>query len=129
MTERSALFDPPTQPLARMWRERFARLSATSLPCPGVSGPKWERIHTAALQFLSERAEEAEAKGWTTLELFGVHPAKGMIRVDACGALMVSGGELVREIHPDRIGFGAGSYRRTPGAPASVPVWDYREAR
>jgi hypothetical protein len=67
--------------------------------------------------------------GWTAEELFGVHPINGVVRVDAAGALMVSGGAPVREVHPDRISFGQGAYRRVKGAPPSVPVWEYREPR
>ena len=52
-------------------------------------------MHTVALQFLSEQADKAAALGWTTEELFGVHPEVGAVRVDACGALMISGGKPV----------------------------------
>jgi hypothetical protein len=45
MTERPPLFDEPTQPLARSWREAFARLSSKTPPCPGFSpcpaGKRW----------------------------------------------------------------------------------------
>jgi hypothetical protein len=67
--------------------------------------------------------------GWTAEELFGAHPIAGVVRVDAAGALMVCGGKPVMEVHPDRISFGQGTYRRTKGAPPSVPVWEYREPR
>jgi hypothetical protein len=105
MADRPALFDEPTQPVARSWREAFARLSASSPPCPGFSVPRWQNVHTPCLRFLSDHADETAAKGWTAEELFGVHPAMGA----------------------DRIAFEQGSYRRAPGAPASVPVWDWRE--
>ncbi len=49
------------------------------------------------------------------------------MRVDAAGALMVSGGTPVQEVYPDRISFGQGTYRRVKGAAPSVPVWEFRE--
>ena len=125
---RSALFSAnPLQPQARAWREAFARLSPTMAPCPGFRPGRWPEVHTACLRFLSDHADRAAALGWSTTELFGVHPEVGAVRVDACGALMVSGGKPVDEVHADRIVIGAGVYRRTPGAPPSVPVWEYRE--
>jgi hypothetical protein len=51
----------------------------------------------------------------------------GVVRVDAAGALMVSGGTPVQEVYPDRISFGQGTYRRVKGAAPSVPVWEFRE--
>jgi hypothetical protein len=129
MIERSALFDEPTQPIARSWREAFARLPATSPPCPGFTSVSWARVHDVCQRFLSEQADTAAALGWSTEDLFGVHPSMGAVRVDACGALMVSGGTPVQAVHPDRISFGAGNYRRKPGAPPSVPIWLYRESR
>jgi hypothetical protein len=129
MTDRPALFDEPTQPLARSWREAFARLSATSPPCPGFNSQRWQDVHSACLRFLSDNADEAAAKGWTAEELFGVHPTMGAVRVDGCGALMVSGGKPVTAVHADRIAFEQGSFYRAPGAPKGVPVWAWREAR
>jgi hypothetical protein len=39
--------------------------------------------------------------GWTAEELFGVDAKVGVVRVDAAGALMVSGGTPVQEVYPD----------------------------
>ncbi len=112
----------PLQPQARQWREGFARLSATSPPCPGIKVQGWPQMHTVALQFLSEHADRAAGLGWTTEELFGVDPVVGAVRIDACGALMISGGRPVQEVDQDRIRFGANSYYRVRGRTPSVPV-------
>jgi hypothetical protein len=40
--------------------------------------------------------------------------------------LQVCGGKFVVAVHPDRIEFSTGSYRRAPGAPPSVPVWQFK---
>jgi hypothetical protein len=100
MTERPALFDEPTQPIARSGREAFARLSAQTPPCPGFSPARWQAVHDVCQRFLSEQADRAAAKGWTAEELFGVHPTMGVVRVDASGALMVSGGTPVQDHSP-----------------------------
>ncbi len=86
-------------------------------------------MHTIALQFLSDHADRAAALGWSTTELFGVDPVVGAVRVDACGALMVSGGKPVLSVEQDRISFGVNTYYRKPGKPPSVPVWSFKEKR
>jgi hypothetical protein len=130
MTDAPSLALPPTpQPQARQWREAFARLSATTPPCPGVNLKKWPEMHTVALQFLSDHADRAADLGWTTEELLGVHPVVGAVRVDACSALMVSGGQPMVAVERDRIRFGLTSYYHAKGKVPSVPVWDWREPK
>jgi len=64
--------------------------------------------------------------GWTTLELFGVHPVVGVSRVDCCGALMVSSGSPIAEVTPALIRYrNRLAYRRTPPGGPSVPVWAF----
>ncbi len=86
-------------------------------------------MHTVALQFLSEQADTAAALDWTTEELFGAHPEVGAVRVDACGALIISGGKPVVSVEPNRMSFGVSSYYRLPSRPPAVPVWDWREPK
>ena len=117
------------QPLARQWRESFAQLSAQTPPCPGINLKKWPEMHTVALRFLAEHADRAAELGWTTELLFGVHPQVGAVRVDACGALMVSSGKPVVAVERQWISFGVSRYYR-PAAPIpSVPLWDWREPK
>jgi hypothetical protein len=62
--------------------------------------------------------------GWSTVELFGVHPIVGVRRVDCCGALMVSSGSPIAEVTPALIRYRNGlAYRRMPPGGPSVPVW------
>ncbi len=84
-------------------------------------------MHRVALQFLRELADQAAGLGWTTEELFGVDPVVGAVRVDACGALVISGGRPVQEVEQDRIRFGANSYYRLRGRTPSIPVWAFKE--
>jgi hypothetical protein len=68
--------------------------------------------------------------GWTTPELFGVHPVVGVRRVDCCGALMVSNGNPIVEIKLDLIRYANGlAYRRTPPGGPTVPVWAFNAKR
>src|SRR4028118_525282 len=84
---------------------------------PRGSGPGGGREPPPpALRFLAEHADRAAELGWTTELLFGVHPQVGAVRVDACGALMISGGRPVVSVEKDRIRFEANSYYRTLGA-------------
>ncbi len=89
-----------------------------------MTGPRWEKIRESAIAFVDQFGDEAVALRWTAADLFGVHPSAGVIRVDHCGALMISG-ERVRAIESDRIRFGLTTYYRDlPGRPVGVPVWE-----
>ena len=61
-------------------------------------------MHAAALDFLDFYADEAVGFGWSTLQLFGVHPELGDLRSDYCGALVLSG-EKVSGVEPNRLLF------------------------
>src|SRR4051794_8126224 len=108
------------------WKQGLARLAPSRAPCPGFRAGQWPRVHAAALDFLANTAETAAALGWSTVELFGVHPVVGVSRVDCCGALMVSNGNPIAEITPDLIRYANGlAYRRTPPGGPTVPVWQF----
>ncbi len=49
--------------------------------------------------------------------------------MDACGALMISGGKPILSIEPNKIRFDASSYHEVLSRPPSVPVWEFRERR
>ena len=69
------------------------------------------RVHAAAVTLLANQAEAAANMGWTTPELFGVHPVVGVRRIDCCGALMVSNGNPIAEVTPDLIRYANGLAR------------------
>jgi hypothetical protein len=80
------------------------------------------RSNTAALAFLDRFADDAGALGWTTAQLFGVHPELGVLRSDHCGALVLSG-EAVTAVEPNRIVFERTHYRRDmPGISEGFPI-------
>ncbi|KQO53584.1 MULTISPECIES: hypothetical protein [unclassified Methylobacterium] len=115
----------PNSPQA--WREAFLHMKPSVVPCPGLTPVSWQAVHAASLDFLDKYADEAGRLGWTTLQLFGVHPDLGVIRSDFCGAMVLSG-DLVTEVHPDFIRFARTRYfRNVPGRPiGAVPIWAKR---
>lgn len=118
---------PPAEvlgPLLRKWHEGVARLSPGQPPCPGLSLTDWSRTYSSALAFLDTFGAQAEALGWQTSELWGVHPERGTIRVDHCGALLLTAGH-VRAITADTIAFERTTFRRKVGSYQGIPVWEF----
>ena len=108
------------------WRQAFPPLKPGASPCPGLAGAKWQVVHAAAIEFLDHYGDEAASYGWTTLQLFGVHPELGVLRSDYCGALVLSG-EPVSDVEENRILFQRTHYRRdVEGVPlGGVPLWAF----
>jgi hypothetical protein len=105
------------------WSEAFAQLSPEVEPCPGLR--HWPEVYARTCAFLEQHGEQAAELDWTTLELFGVHPEFGAIRVDCCGALILYAGGAVQEITAGAIRFERTTYRRSPGAQLGVPIWQF----
>ena len=72
------------------WRDALEAMKPTTSPCPGITGPRWEKTRESAIAFLDEFGDQAAVLGWTTAELFGVHPMAGFIRV-CLGSATVAG--------------------------------------
>ena len=108
----------------KLWRKGFLTLSPGVSPWPGLTGANWTAIHAKGIDFLDRWADQAVALGWTTLDCWGVHPEAGAIRVDFCGALLIST-ELVTAVAEQRMRFkNTTFYRDTPGRPeGAVPLW------
>jgi hypothetical protein len=63
--------------------------------------------------------------GWTTPQLFGVHPVHGPVRGDLCGALMIAAAPALG-VDATRVLFERTSaYRNGPGQAWGVPVWEF----
>ena len=107
-----------------LWRAGLALLSPHRAPCPGYRGGEWSRVYDRARAFLDTFGTQAEALGWTAPRLFGVHPSAGIVRVDACGALVLPAGGDVRALSATEIRFGHLTHREKPGQPEGVPVWE-----
>ena len=115
---------PLPDPVAR-WRDALDNLSPHASPCRYLVPAKWAAIREDAIAFCDRHGAEAHRLGWTAAELFAVHPEHGTLRIDYCGALMMT------ELHPSaveatRIVTARGSaYRNKPGQVWGVPVWEY----
>jgi hypothetical protein len=116
---------PPMDGSLAVWRAGLARLSHQTVPCPDYRGDEWPFVYANALGFLDTFGEQAAGLGWTTLDLFGVHPVVGTIRVDHCGALVLSVGGRVRLVTADEIRFDSLTHRRKPDQPRGLPVWEF----
>lgn len=108
------------------WYVAFARLNPERPPCPGYRFGEWTGVYSRALAFLDTFGEQAEALGWTASRLFGVHETAGIVRVDACGALVLPVSGPVRAITATEVRFGHLTHRQKPGQPAGVPWWEWR---
>jgi hypothetical protein len=108
----------------QVWRNGFLDLRPSVSPCPGLTGANWTGIHAKGIDFLDRWADEAAAMGWTTLDLFGGHPKVRTVRVDFCGALMMST-DFVLRITENRMRFTNTTFHRdTPGRPdGAVALW------
>jgi hypothetical protein len=108
------------------WREALLGLSPDHDPCPGFRPNTWARIWANALDFIARHGAEAHGLGWTAVELFGVHPVVGIVRVYCCGALMLPVAGRVLSVEADVIRFTNGlAFRRAFDSGASVPVWNF----
>lgn len=114
----------PPGPLAREWCAGLLTLSQFKLPCPGYRDEEWARVYREAMAFLDGFGAQAEALGWTTKDLFAVHPTHGVIRPDACGALVLGVGGPVRLVTAREIRFGHLTHRWKPGQTLGVPIWE-----
>ncbi|KQT56115.1 hypothetical protein ASG52_24555 [Methylobacterium sp. Leaf456] len=108
-----------------LWRVGLDLLSPYRAPCPGYRGDEWSRVYDRARTFLDIYGEQAQALGWTAPRLFGVHPVAGVVRVDACGGLVLPVGGPIRAITATEIRFGHLTHRKKPGQPEGVPLWGF----
>ncbi|MCJ2048678.1 hypothetical protein [Methylobacterium sp. J-070] len=109
----------------REWRTGLSRLSAERPACPGYRDDEWVAVLRRALRFLDTFGAQAEALGWTASRLFGVHREAGIVRVDACGGLVLPVNGSVRAITATEISFGHLTHREKPGQPEGVPWWEF----
>ncbi|WP_305529419.1 hypothetical protein [Methylobacterium amylolyticum] len=109
-------------PDLRDWRARIEGLDPGASPCPGLFGEAWQRKHAALLSFLERLGAEAVDLGWSELDLFGIHPTAGVIRVDHCDALVL-GRHEAEWVDATRMGFrNLTDHRDTPGRPRGIPI-------
>ena len=104
------------------WRAALDNLSPHASPCRYIVPAKWAAIREGGLDFCDRLGAEAHRLSWTAAELFAVHPEHGTLRIDCCGALVISGTKPVA-VEGNRIVFESGSaYRNKTGQVWGVPV-------
>jgi len=118
----AALTIIPADP--KLWRKGFLDLRPSVVPCPGFTMATWGATQAIGLDFLDRWADQAADLGWTTLNLWGVHPEAGTVRVDFCGALVL-GSAMVTEVTAEHIKWQNATYQREQvGRPSgAVPIW------
>lgn len=81
----------------------------------------WE----SCLDFIIQLGDEAHRLCWTAKELFDVHSDHGMLRVEYCGALMISG-HRAQGVEPLWVAFKQGRCCRDKlGQVWGVLVWEF----
>jgi hypothetical protein len=117
--ECSAANTPPANYPAE-WYAILEELKRSELPL-GSSAQRWGDVVADAANFLSSWGEAAGQLGWTTLDLFGVHPAAPRVRFDVMGLIPMLRGRTVSSLTKDsavlRCPSGASLvYRRQPNS-------------
>ncbi|WP_267360079.1 hypothetical protein [Methylobacterium sp. GC_Met_3] len=108
-----------------IWHGAIENISPHASPCRYLAPAKWGMMRSNALAFIDQFGAEAHRLGWTAYELFGVHPQHGTLRVDSCGALMLST-SAAQAVHADRVSFAQTSgYRFLKGQAPGIPVWEF----
>ena len=120
---------PPHRPPPVSWVEGVAGMQA--MPPPrGFTPQRWAEAYSDAVRILARYGGELHAKGWTTEDVFGLHPDAPAHRYNALG--------LVFLIHGGSVPFISGNladivtrakvmqtYTRAPH-PEAVAVWTLR---
>ncbi|MBB4286819.1 hypothetical protein [Roseospira goensis] len=115
--------------IPREWCDGWARLQAMAPPA-GCTPRQWARLIDDAGRFLDQWAATASSLGWTTADVWGVHPTRPMARYDHMGLVGLLDGARVVVLTADtatlRTASGAtnNAYRRP--VTGSVPVWTLR---
>jgi hypothetical protein len=110
------------------WRRNLGALDAYRPPS-GFPAPWWRGIIRDAELFLSTWGKQAADLGWTTLDLFGVHPKAPAARFSCMGLLLlVNGGRVVAiTTETGMIEQQSGArltYTRRPPDTECVALWD-----
>jgi hypothetical protein len=110
------------------WVEGYVVLCAMSPPA-GFSTSRWHGIVDAAGIFIDRWASQAAACSWSTLDIFGAHPARPNARFDAMGLVMLLNRGEITDI--DAMGAdllmttgGCQRFYRRPLPAETVPLWE-----
>jgi hypothetical protein len=82
------------------WRAILERLLRDDPPA-WTSSSWWSEVGMDAATFLCKWGSTSHELGWTTLNLFGVHPAAPLVRFDAMGLIPMLRGRAVTTLSQD----------------------------
>ena len=108
----------------------IARPRLPSVPLGDYSSARWATLRRDVNEFvIGPWSAQAEALGWTELDLFGVHATRPAIRVDQAGLVVLLDGCKIVELSANGAiletpGGSRQSYRRKPDEPGRVLVWE-----
>jgi hypothetical protein len=107
------------------WSQGLASLSPGQPPCPGFKPDEWVTTLSNARRFVDDFGPQADALGWDTVILFGVHPKSGVIRADWCGVLMPCS-YPVHEVTEEYLRKHVWTvWKRQPVRYRGIPVWEF----
>jgi hypothetical protein len=113
-------------------RRALARLDIAERP-PDFTEKAWRQLVEDGGRFLDRWASEAARRGWSALDVFGVHPAAPSTTYDAIGLVpLIRGGDVVA-IRSDRATVRTQegtllTYLRRP-QPGAIAVWKLVDTR
>jgi len=99
-----------------------------SVPLGDYSSARWATLRRDVDDFVaSPWSAQAEALGWTELDLFGVHATRPSVRPDQAGLVVLLDGRKIVELSAygailETPGGTRQSYRRKPDEPGRVLV-------
>ena len=114
----------------REWAYGYARMQ-TMPPPLDMPALRWQQMINDTGLFLDRWAMEVLAVGWTSLDLFGVHPKAPYRAIFYAGLVSLLNGRPVIAITADTaiIDCGKGvhhTYQRCQPKPGQIPLWELK---
>lgn len=110
----------------RDWAEGYEKLISGQRPHT-ITALRWQQFIQDATTFMCCWSGKAHALGWTTLEVFGVHPLAPVHRPDAAGLVWLLDGNEIAALTADKaiIKTMTGNTKTmVRGVTGSVAIWE-----
>lgn len=108
------------------WKEGYDALNSTPGP-QTISESRWHQLLQDATTFMCCWSGKAHVLGWSTLEVFGVHPLAPVYRPDSAGLVWLLNGHEIAAMMPDKAiirTLSGSSLTHLRGITGAVPVWE-----
>lgn len=108
----------------------LARLCARADPPRDITPERWREMKKTARIIAVEWAASALALGWSNLDLFGLHPAAPLNRVDGMGlAFLLTPADSIAALSADKAKIKRANgveqtFQRETLSPESAPAWE-----